>query len=209
MSKQQNVLTTAALAILLAAASSPAPAQLPMPSGAGAGGASPRIRVGFGGGASVPIRRAGDVLERGVNGQAFVLLSLLPGFPPLRLNLGYQKFDYKDLLAGGTTTGESQVLSGVAGLSLSLIPAGPIRPYLLAGLGAFSLKDDVTASGSGGSQSVSEMRFGVDGGGGIAFKLGRLEAFIEGRIQNVFTSETGVIDTRSIQYVPVTFGIVF
>jgi hypothetical protein len=43
---------------------------------------------------------------------------------------------------------------------------------------------------------------------GLAIKIMRLEMFVEGRVQNVYT-ERGMIDTRSIQTIPVTFGIIF
>jgi hypothetical protein len=170
------------------------------------GGGRHLIRIGFGGGATVPTKEAGDVFENGVNGQAFVLVTP-PGFPTLRFNLGYQKFDLKEALQAGAATGQSTMLSGVAGLSINLFNAGPIRPYVTAGVGAFNLTDKVTTGA--GSASESSLRFGVDGGGGLALRLGRLEAFIEGRLQNVYTSEKGLIDTKTIQAVPITFGIIF
>ncbi len=162
------------------------------------------LRIGFGGGLSVPTSHAADALKSGVNGQAYVLLN--PGIP-LRFNVGYQKFNFKDaLLAGAGENGSSQILSGVAGLSINLLQLGPIRPYITAGAGAFSLKDEFTAGGT--STSTTNTKFGIDGGGGIALRLGRLEAFVEGRVQNVYTDQ-GVIDTKSIRAVPVTFGILF
>jgi hypothetical protein len=182
---------------------------MPFPQ-AGQGGVERRlIRIGFGGGATVPTRHAADAFERGVNGQAFLLID--PGFGvPIRLNLGYQKFDLKETAlaagAGGVTGGQSQMTSGVAGITINLLRLGPVRPYVTAGLGAFALKDEVTS----GSETVSSsaMRFGVDGGGGLAIRLGRLEAFVEGRVQNVYT-DAGVIGTKTIQSVPITFGVIF
>lgn len=208
----------AALSALSALSATPAAAQSArMPT---AGPERHLVRVGFGGGMSVPTRRAANALKQGINGQGYLLIS--PGMlPPIRLNVGYQKFDYKRTLLGaalpgtipttpgGTPTeisGDTQILSGVAGLSVNLFRIGPIRPYLTAGLGAFNIRDAID-TGSG-TTSTSELRYGVDGGGGIAIKLGRLEAFIEGRVQNVYT-ERGVIDTKTIQSVPVTFGILF
>jgi hypothetical protein len=180
---------------------------------ASAGGSRHLLRVGFGGGASVPMKRAADVLKRGVNGQAFVLINL-PGLPSIRLNLGYQKFDLKEALLAaatgtepGQTPGQSQMISGVAGTSINLFQLGPIRPYITAGVGAFNLKD--TFASDTGSTSVSSLKFGIDGGGGLAIRLGRLEAFVEGRVQNVYTSDKGLVDTKSIQSIPVSFGIIF
>ncbi len=94
------------------------------------------------------------------------------------------------------------MLSGMAGLTINLFKLGPLRPYVTAGLGAFSMKETIA------EQSETNMRFGVDGGGGLALKLGRLEAFVEGRVQNVYTEE-GRIDAKTIRSIPVTFGILY
>lgn len=199
-------LTRTVLAGALAAvagSAAPAAAQLPM------GPQSPErhfIRIGFGGGVSVPTANAADALDNGINGQAFLLIDPGLGFP-IRLNLGYQKFDWKEALLSGATGGESQILSGVAGLSFDLIRIGPVRPYVMAGVGAFNLKETLEGAGAAGG-STTTTNFGIDGGAGIALKLGRLEAFIEGRVQNVYTQD-GVIDSSSIRAVPVTFGILF
>ncbi len=162
------------------------------------------IRIGFGGGVSVPTSHAADALKSGVNGQGYLLINI--GIP-LRFNLGYQKFDYKEaLLAGSGTTGTSQMLSGMGGLSINLISLGPLTPYITASVGAFNLKDEFTEGGT--TTSTSKTNFGVDGGAGIRLKLGRIEAFAEGRVQNVYTDK-GAIDTKSITMIPVTFGILF
>ena len=191
-------LTTAILCGLNVCLVSAAAAQIP--------GAERRlIRIGFGGGVSVPTSHAADALKNGINGQAFLLLD--PGLgAPLRFNLGYQKFDFQEGVLLGTATGESQMLSGVAGLNIGLLRLGPLRSYITAGVGAFNLKETLEAAS--GETSTSDMRFGIDGGGGFTLKLGRLEAFVEGRIQNIYTEE-GAIDTKSIRTIPVTFGIVF
>jgi len=162
------------------------------------------IRIGFGGGISVPTSDAADAFKNGINGQAFLLIDPGLGFP-IRLNLGYQKFDLKDALLAGAT-GQNRILSGVGGINLNLFSLGPIRPYVTAGVGAFNIHQELT----GGPTEISESttKFGIDGGGGIALKIGRLEAFIEGRVQNVYTDQ-GIIDSKTIRAIPVTFGILF
>ena len=55
---------------------------------------------------------------------------------------------------------------------------------------------------------TSQLKFGIDGGAGLALKIGRLYAFIEGHLQNVYT-QRGLIDAKSIQAVPVSFGVLF
>ena len=89
---------------------------------------------------------------------------------------------------------------------MNLIKLGPIQPYVTAGLGAFSVQDEITTGAT--TTDESNMRFGIDGGAGFTLKLGRLEAFVEGRVQNVYT-EAGAIDAKTIRAVPVTFGILF
>jgi hypothetical protein len=184
-----------AIGVVLAttAAASPAAGQL---------GAQRLVRFGFGGGVSVPVSDAGDALKSGINGQAFVLVNA--GGIPLRFNLGYQKFDFEEALAAGAE-GESTILSGLAGLSFDLVQ-GPVVPYVTAGLGVFSLKDEIT--GGTLDTSTTQTKFGVDGGAGLRLRLGRLEAFAEGRVQNIWT-EAGAIDASSIKTIPVTFGVLF
>jgi hypothetical protein len=195
MKNTSGISAAAVLAILVVAA--PASGQM---------NARHLVRFGFGGGISVPTSRAADALENGINGQAYVLLD--PGFGfPFRFNLGYQKFDFdRSGLDPLASSGESEILSGVAGLTMNLLQLGPVRPYVTAGLGAFNMKDAITTGGT--TTTDSNLRFGIDGGAGFTVRLGRLDAFIEGRVQNVYT-EAGVIDAKSIRTVPVTFGILF
>jgi hypothetical protein len=193
------------VALLTGALGAPPAAAQFGPGGTGIGAPEHHlVRVGFGGGVSVPTSHAADALKSGVNGQAYVVFDL---GVPLRFNLGYQKFDYKDaILGGGATDGQSSMLSGVGGLMLNLPQVGPLGAYVTAGLGAFHLKDAQTLAT--GSVSVSHLRWGIDGGAGITLKMGRLQAFVEGRVQNVYT-EKGAIDASTVTAVPVTFGILF
>ncbi len=168
------------------------------------------IRIGAAGGVVVPTSDTRAALKQGIHAQGFVLVNLRPGMP-LRLNLGYQKFDLKRALTAATSptaapdSGSTEILAGVAGTQLDLLH-GPVRPYLILGLGGFDVRNIVTAAAS--SSSVSQLKFGIDGGAGVALRIGRLDAFIEGHIQNVYT-QRGLIDARSIQAVPVSFGVLF
>jgi hypothetical protein len=184
-------------------------------SGGMGGSQEPMVRFGIGGGVTVPVSDAKDAFENGVNGTGFVLIRLVGGLPALRFAFSYDRFNLKSQGLSGTNVsptdaGTSQVLGGTAGIKLHLIP-GPIRPFVMAGLGAFDVRNAVNAT-SGAQQSSSNINFGVDGGGGIEIKLGRLSAFAEGRIQNVFQRTNGTnvfISKSSIQSVPVTFGLLF
>lgn len=164
------------------------------------------VRVGFGGGVSVPVSDAKDALKNGFNGQGYLLFRLPGGLPAFRVNLSYQKFDFKDIVLQPGQSGDSQVLGGTGGFSLSLLRSGPVRPYIAAGLGAFNVRNTIETASV--SSKASATKFGIDGGAGLALKLGRIDGFIEARIQNVYTDE-GVIDKKSVQFVPVTFGLVF
>jgi hypothetical protein len=44
-------------------------------------------------------------------------------------------------------------------------------------------------------------------GAGLAFTFGRIDAFIEGRVQNVYTRNGGISAKKSIQTAPLSFGI--
>jgi hypothetical protein len=204
------LIRAAALAMVaLLAQSAPALGQF------GGGGGDPMVRVGFGGGVTVPVSDARNALQNGVNGSGFVLVNAFgEGLPALRFAFAYDRFDYKPAAAnsavGSTSTtnpGSSQIFGGTAGVKIHLMP-GPVRPFVMAGVGAFNVRDLVNLT-SGAQTTLANTNFGIDGGGGVELKLGRLSAFAEGRIQNVFTAERGLARKGSIQSVPVTFGILF
>lgn len=169
------------------------------------------ISFGIGGGVAVPVSDAGDAFKNGFNGQGFLRLNLraLPLVP--RVDFTFSKFDLDDAHLAGTQlptpglAGTGQLMAGLANLQLFLIPGGPIRPYIVAGVGAYNLETEVE-----GGASTSDTRFGVNGGGGLVIRLGSLVSlYAEGRVDNVFSEEGGLIDTKQIQVVPVTFGLVF
>lgn len=162
------------------------------------------VRVGFGGGVSVPRSDYRDALKNGVNGEGFLLVDPPGAFPPMRFNLSYQKFDFKDALTAGTN-GDSQIFGSTGGFSVDLI-RGPVRPYITAGVGAFNVQ--TSFDGAASSRDVSSTKFGIDGGAGLAVQIGRIDAFLEARLQNVYT-ERGLIDQKTIQVIPITVGIVF
>jgi opacity protein-like surface antigen len=162
------------------------------------------VRVGFAGGVIVP--RTGATtqsLKTGMQGQGFLLFQLPGGLPAIRANVDYAKMKF-DRPSTNTTgdAGDRTIIDGVAGIKLDLVP-GPIRPYVMAGVGAFNVKDLV------GTTSVSDTNIGVDGGAGVSVKIGRIDAFVETRLQNVWTKKTGTVDAKTIQAFPVSFGILF
>jgi hypothetical protein len=87
-------------------------------------------------------------------------------------------------------------LSGIAELPLAATP--DLRPYVLGGVGVYNYKlegDDVPTGLDG-----SETDFGLNGGLGLTYVLGRVGLFAEGRFHHVFTSE------EDIQYIPIMLG---
>ena len=162
------------------------------------------ISFGIGGGVSVPVSDAKDAFKNGFNGQGFVRFNLpmLPIQP--RVEFNFTKLDVNDVKF--SSTGTQQIMSGLATAQIYLMHSGPIRPYLLAGVGAYNLKTDLDNTTT---QPPSDTRFGINGGGGLVFHFGHaLSAYAEGRVDNVYTDK-GFINTDQIQVVPVNFGVVF
>ena len=164
------------------------------------------VTFGIGGGFNVPVGDSDEAFDNGFNVRGLV------GFHPpampfaLRGALGYEKMDLASALPG--IAGDASILSGLAGMKLNLMSAGPIKPYVTASLGAFS----VSANVEGQPDSGSELKFGIDGGVGVDLSLGGLSAFVEARMQNVYTDEgwnPALNGSSTLQVVPVTFGLTF
>jgi opacity protein-like surface antigen len=177
-------------------------------------GSTRPISIGIGGGVSVPVSDYKKSFDNGFNGQGFIRFNL-PGLPiSPRIDFTWQRLDMKDVETGvpgvGTVDGYNQILGGLANLTYGL-SAGPIRPYILAGLGVYNLKFQQESEDGGGSFDESETKFGVNGGAGITFRLGRIAAYLEGRIDNVWTSDDQDVEEnlKTVRVIPVTFGIVF
>ncbi len=160
------------------------------------------VKIGFGGGMSVPVSDAENAFKNGLHGKAMVKWEA-PVLPlALRGSVGYSQLDLRGLTPG--VDGKEKILSGLANVSYGF-PVGPIKPYIIAGVGAFNIKTEVA-----GTTSPSETKFGVDGGAGLEFKLGGISGFIEGKVENIFTDQ-GPAGGQSFDtmIVPVTFGIFF
>jgi hypothetical protein len=82
-----------------------------------------------------------------------------------------------------------------------------VRPYIVAGLGAYNSKTDI--SGVPNVSGSSSTDFGINAGGGFVFKLGSaVSGYAEGRIDNVY-SNGGFVSSDQVKVIPVTFGLVF
>ena len=85
-----------------------------------------------------------------------------------------------------------------------------VRPYLIGGGGVYSFKAGGSASGDFGSVSASDRltKFGVNGGIGTTFALSGFNTFAEVRYHYVF-SKDDEDGTPNIQFIPLSFGIMF
>ena len=164
------------------------------------------VSFGIGGGVSVPVRSAKDAFKNGFNGQAMIRLDL--GSLPLALRgeFAYQSFDLRaEALAGtGGTHGTGTLLGGLGSAQVYLFP-GHVRPYLLAGVGAYSVKIEHDAVAT---PSHSDTRLGVSGGAGLEFAFGSLSLYAEGRFDHVF-AKSGAARTDALQIVPLSCGVLF
>ena len=201
-----------ALVACATAAASPAAAQTRM---TGQGSTRP-ISIAFGGGASVPIGTYKDALKAGWNGQGSLIFNFA-GFPlALRADLNYNKFTFKKDLPfspGGstgpiTTTDDvtQQILGGLANVTIPF-HMGAVSPYITAGLAGFNIKTKLAGIGA---EDQSDTKFAVNGGAGLSLRLLGASAFIEAKLNNVYTDKKFISNTelKSLQFIPVTFGFV-
>ena len=175
------------------------------------------VSVAFGGGASVPVGNYKDVLKAGWNGQGSLIFNL-PGIPfALRADLNYNKFTFENNLpfstGGGTaaTTDDitQQIFGGLANITVPF-NMGPISPYVTAGLAGFNIKTKL-GDAFPGAEDESDTKFAVNGGAGLSMRLMGVSAFIEAKINNVYTDKRLISnkELKDLQFIPVTFGFVF
>ena len=206
---------TTLLAIVACAtvASSPAAAQVRMT------GSTRPISVAFGGGASVPIGTYKDALKAGWNGQGSLIFNFA-GLPlALRADLNYNEFTFKKDLpfspggsTGTITTTDNvtqQIFGGLANVTIPF-SMGPVSPYITAGLAGFNIKTKLSDAVSG-AEDQSDTKFAVNGGAGLSLRLLGASAFIEAKLNNVYTDKKFISnkELKSLQFIPVTFGFVF
>lgn len=210
--RSRTIFSAAALA---AALTTPAAAQVRMTQQ----GSGRPVSIAIGGGASVPIGSYRDALKAGWNGQGSLIFNFA-GFPlALRADLNYNKFTFKNDLpfspggsTGAITTSDDitqQILGGLANITIPF-HIGPISPYVTAGLAAFNIKTKLSDAVPG-AEDQSDTKFAVNGGAGISLKLLGASAFIEAKLNNVYTDKKFISnkELKSLQFVPVTFGFVF
>jgi opacity protein-like surface antigen len=173
------------------------------------------LSFGIGGGVTVPVGDAKDAFDNGVNGHGFVRLNL-PLFPiQPRFDFSFQRMDMKDVSIvmpsqgpNPYTEGEQRVLAGLAQAQFALLKAGPIQPYLLAGVGFANVETKFEGDPGTDSFKGDATKLAVNGGAGVNIKMGPVSGFLEGRIDNI-VNDGEMVAFDSIQLVPISFGIVF
>ena len=150
------------------------------------------FQLGVAGGGSLPMSNLSNTTNTGYNGTVAMAINL-PFIPVgLRVDGAYNAFGAK--AAGGA---KLHVMSATGNVVWGLPMIG-VSPYLIGGAGLYL--PTVTAPGFA---STTESHFGWNAGAGIKLPLSVFNAFVEARYNRI--SATG----GSMEFVPVTFGIMF
>jgi hypothetical protein len=102
-----------------------------------------------------------------------------------------------------------EILGGLANVTIPF-NMGPISPYVTAGLAGFNIKTKL-GDAFPGAEDESDTKFAVNGGAGLSMRLMGVSAFIEAKINNVYTDKRLISnkELKDLQFIPVTFGFVF
>jgi opacity protein-like surface antigen len=177
-------------ALVLAALTFAAPAALAQ----GTGG----FQFGLSGGASFPTGDAKDVYDNGWHG-GIVLNYELPALPlGLRVDGDYRKWNGGSSCACSDRSAE--MFDGNANLVLGLRIV-LVKLYALGGAGVYNVK----FSGGGDVSSPSQTDFGWNAGAGVAFVIGKVSIFGEGRYHEVSLDSSG----GKFKFVAATAGVLF
>jgi Outer membrane protein beta-barrel domain len=175
------------LAIILFSAA-PASAQ-------GTGG----FQFGLSGGASFPTSDWSDAYGTGYNG-GIVLNYELPALPlGIRVDGDYRNFSAQ---TSGGFSRSAEIFDGNANLVVG-IRIVLVKVYALGGGGLYNMK--FTAESAGVSSSISQTDFGWNAGAGVAFVVGKLSIFGEGRYHEVTLDNSA----GKFKFVAATAGILF
>ncbi|HWL40582.1 MAG TPA: outer membrane beta-barrel protein [Gemmatimonadaceae bacterium] len=150
------------------------------------------ISLGIAGGGTLPMNDLSDGASTGYNGTLAIALKL-PMIPVgLRFDGAYNHFGAK------VGDGKIDVASGTANLTYNL-PSIVVSPYVIGGAGYYSS----LASGGGLANSVRTNDFGWNAGAGIKLPFVVFSAFVEARYNRI------MVDGGSVDFLPLTFGIMF
>lgn len=173
-------------------------AALAAPAALAAQSADKPVSFGVSGGLSLPMGDFGDARNTGYNltGHVYLKPASLTAVR-LRGDVGYDRWD----VDGFDASTRSIALAANAVYDFPAQSTSIVRPYVLGGLGLFSLKTSATSSGI--TNRSGDTNLGLQVGGGLSFQLSGFSTFAEAKLVNVFT------DGESTRYIPVTFGVRF
>ncbi|MCU0627647.1 MAG: porin family protein [Gemmatimonadaceae bacterium] len=170
--------------------------------------AAAQLSFGLGGGYTSP---SGDLNQYQADGWN-ALATVQAGVPllpvALRADLQYNSFGGKnfDFRNVRDQTDNSRIISGTVNAVWQVVPAGPIKPYVIGGVGYYAStynRDAIT-------DTFDERRFGWNAGAGVKFGLSGASLFIEARVHNVSDGGLPLNGGRTnARYIPVTVGIFF
>ncbi len=155
------------------------------------------VTFGISGGLTVPFGSLGDVNSSGFNLQGHA--GLKPSSVPfgVRADLGLWTTAGKTIPNVGEVTGVSYPSTTWTTVNVNAVynfegaKDAVLVPYVLGGVGMYN-----------GTRGFGT-KFGVNGGGGVTFKLSGFDAFAEARVHNIFT------DGFSARMIPISFGVNF
>jgi len=156
-------------------------------------GALKPISLGIAGGAAQPMSDLKEGASIGYNGTVALAINL-PFIPVgLRVDGAYNQFGEKTGIPG-----KLHVMSATGNVVWRL-PSIGISPYLIGGAGLYA-----TAVTAPGVTSTTDSHLGYNAGVGINLPLSVFKAFVEARYNRVQLD-----NSQHMEFVPVTFGIMF
>lgn len=150
------------------------------------------FQLGIAGGAAKPMSDLSNTSKMGYNGT--VALGINVPFIPLGLRVdgAYNQFGAK--VSGGA---DLHVISATGNVVYGL-PIPGLSPYLIGGAGLY-----MPTATAPGVASTTEHHFGWNAGAGVNLPLSGIKAFAEARYNRIS------VNGGTLQFVPVTFGIMF
>ncbi len=157
--------------------------------------AQAQATFGVGAGLTMPMGDYGDAASVGFHGMGNVLFGLGTGPLAVRVDVAYHRTGLEQGVDGHTA-----LAGGMASVVYKIPATGQIKPYVLAGLGYYNVKLDVTGIGS---TDESNLAFG--GGAGLTFGMSGASLFVEARYLTVQEGDT----FAATNFLPLTVGIRF
>jgi Outer membrane protein beta-barrel domain len=150
------------------------------------------FQLGIAGGAAQPMSDLSDGASTGYNGTVAMAIQL-PFIPVgLRIDGAYNQFGEK------AAAGAKLHVMSATGNVVWRLPSIGISPYLIGGAGLYM--QSVTPTGA---SALTENHLGWNAGAGVNLPVSIFKAFVEARYNSYST------DTGSVQFVPLTVGIMF